>query len=195
MDPVVPPLASTDEQFLFELGTLARRYAGERMTRDAAADLAQDIVLEHLVKLRAGARFNGIASMEAYTRNVVRRRAINAAQREKRSARRSAEHTRELLDSPRAWMSPDLALEERELHALHTQALASLPNGCRRVFTMVREAKTSYQVIATRAGVSRSMVNRYVVKAQHHFRRELEEYGIVTPAPRSRPRAAKAGAR
>ena len=194
MDPVAPSRESPDEAFLLELSTLATRHARKLMTRDAAADLAQDLVLDHLIKLRAGVRFDGITSLDAYVRNMVRRRWLNALRANKRAARREAEHASEMLESPRAWMSPERALEQRELAALLAQTLASLPHVCRRAFTMVSDAKTTYEVTATLLGVSPGVVNRHVIFAKHRFRCELQDYGIAAPTPKRRRHSARAAA-
>ena len=97
---------------------------------------------------------------------------------------RHAECALEARASHDAWMSPELANEERELTEFHEQALGRLPDLCRRTYLMVREEEESYQRAALRLGVRPTTVSAHVVKAQRRFRRELAARGI-----RSRPGA------
>jgi DNA-directed RNA polymerase specialized sigma24 family protein len=76
-------------------------------------------------------------------------------------------------------MSPELGIAEQELASLHASTLASLPDGCRHSYVMVRDDGTSYQTAAEELGVSRAAVCAHVVAAQRRFRRELFEYGIT----------------
>ena len=194
MDTGSPSRETTNADFLVALSTLARQYGRDLLTRAAAEDLAQDLVLEHLQRLDAGERFDDITSLDAYVRTIVRTRSIDALRRSRNSARRDTEHARDVDVAP-AWMSPELALEERELDAMHRQTMASLPPECRRAFTLVRERELSYEIAATRLGVSRSAVNRHVMRAHHAFRRELREYGIDAPKPQRRATTAQGGTR
>jgi DNA-directed RNA polymerase specialized sigma24 family protein len=78
-------------------------------------------------------------------------------------------------------MAPDLAFEERELEDFHERTLVSLPDTCRRAFSMVRDADAPYDVVAEALGVSRSAVHAHVVTAQRRFRRKLAQIGIAAP--------------
>jgi hypothetical protein len=62
-------------------------------------------------------------------------------------------------------MSPEAALEERELAELHKETLASLPRQCRRIYIMVREDRISYDRVAARLGLTRSAVSWHIVAA------------------------------
>lgn len=180
MDPA-SPAACSEAQLLMDVATLARRFAGKYMCTHDAEDLAQDVVLECLIRMRAG-KWKPIISLGAFVRAMVwRRRTDSLRQRERRTSR-DAEHARALTESVHTWMSPEHALEERELLSFHEQTLTSLPRSCRRAYVMVREEEAPYQLVADRLGVSRATVCAHVVAAQRRFRLELLEQGIATRA-------------
>jgi DNA-directed RNA polymerase specialized sigma24 family protein len=123
---------------------------------------------------------------------MVERRAIDFLRGRQRRERRERGHTRELVESTRSWMSPDLGYEEAELRVLQDRVLRRIPSMCRRAYLMVRDAEMSYDAVAANLGVSRSAVTSYVVRAQRRFRQELERQGIQAryrngrPTPRDR---------
>ena len=94
------------------------------VARDVADDIAQDVVLECLLKVRAGRWRVAREALGAFVRRLVRRRAVDWLRRSQRRSERNAEHAREIRESTHAWMSPDLASEERELAEFHDRALA-----------------------------------------------------------------------
>src|SRR2546423_352545 len=165
MDHVSPSDAATETAVLLQVTIIARRYARKFLGAQAAEDLAQDVVLQCLKEMRAG-RWVIRHSLAAYVGYLVRWRRDDFHCRRKRRMARDAEHLRERTESTHVWMSPDLALEERELDEFHEQTLASLPDGCRRAYVMVREDGEPYQVVAERLGVSRAAVCFHVVAAQ-----------------------------
>lgn len=192
MDTVLLLDESTEAALLTSISNRARRIAHAMVRADTAdaadaEDLAQDVVLECLVRLRSGKLWTRPASLAAFVRRRVRSRAIDLLRRKKHRAARNAEHARELMESVHAWMSPELALETRELELFREHTLASLPYDCRRAYVMVREGEAPYQVVADQLGVSRAAVCSRVVSAQRLFRRELLEQDIATP-PRARGR-------
>jgi RNA polymerase sigma factor (sigma-70 family) len=186
--------ASTEARILTEVFTLARRHAGKLMSGAAADDLAQDVVLECLTRMRGG-KWRVPRSLAALVRSMAKRRRADLRLQHKRRASRQGEYAGELAESTHAWMSPDLALRERELERFHEQALAKLPRTCRMAYIMVREEDTPYSVVADRLGVSRAAVNACVVRAQRRLRAELLDKRIVTPPPaRARSQAHQATA-
>jgi len=78
-------------------------------------------------------------------------------------------------------MRPDTSGADRELHALYTRTLESLPPACQRTYVMVREQGMTYEQVADALGVSRSAVSANIVRAQRAFRRELLARDIVPP--------------
>jgi RNA polymerase sigma factor (sigma-70 family) len=174
--------ASTEARILTEVFTLARRHAGKLMSGAAADDLAQDVVLECLTRMRAG-KWRVPRSLAALVRKMAKRRRADVRLHRKRRASRQGEYARELAERTHAWMSPDVALHDRELERFYAQAVAKLPRTCRRAYVMVREEDTPYSAVADRLGVSRAAVNACVVRAQRRLRAELLDKRIVTPPP------------
>jgi RNA polymerase sigma factor (sigma-70 family) len=155
-----------DDAIVIDIARIAERRAREIVGEQRARDLAHDVVLECLVKLRAGTWKVAVSSLQAFVCRMVRRRAIDAVRRSQRSDVRNGEHARERREGAHAWMSPELAMEERELLELHGRTLASLPSGCRRAYVMVREEEATYEAAAERLGLSPATVNVHVVSRE-----------------------------
>lgn len=182
MSIVSPTEATNEEALLIALSTLARRFAGRILPRDAAEDLAQDVVLECLIKLRSGRwRIDGLL-VAGLARRMVQSRSIDALRRVQRRSSRNAEHARELAESARVWMSPDLAIEEEELARCHARTLADLPDVRRRAYLLVCEERVSCQAAARQLGIPRFSVVAHVAAAQQRFYHALHAQGLATPA-------------
>ena len=175
-------LLDQEEHLLLEIHALARRRARKVLEPDVADDVAQDVVLECLVKMRDGAWCRPV-SLAGLVRQMVLRRTVDVYRRDRRRAERSAVHLSQSKASPPSWMQPDLALEELEYTALRASVLHVLPEGCRRVFAMVREEGLAYGAVATLLGLSRATVCAHVVHAQSKLRSQLIESGIAAPLP------------
>ena len=184
MDNSLPRRIPPQERLLIRIADLAWREAFHRGGPEFAEDLAQDVVLECLVKVRTRrGRLTG-RTLKGFVRQVVRRRWLDSLRLARRRATREEEHAREATGGPRLWMSPELKLVDAELTHFHESTLASLPSGCRRSYLMVREEDASYQLTADLLGVSRATVNAHVVAAQRKFREGLPKYGITPEPPR-----------
>ncbi len=164
-----------DTAVLVDIGERARRHAARIVDRDTAEDIAQDLVIDCLERMRAGTWSVRPDGIDAYVGCVVRRRTIDGLRRAQSRAEREAEHARELTEGVHAWMEPELALEARELEALRVRAMAELPEACRRAYLLVREQKASYAEAAAVLGVTTSAVNANVVRAQRKLRARLGE--------------------
>lgn len=171
-----------EEAILAEVLKRARRCARRSLSREDAEDLAQDIVLECLVNIRNGRQLSITEGLNSFVRTMVRRRLFDAYRANESRDDRDAEFMRELEERPRAWMSPEMALEEAELDEFYEATLASLPAKCRQVFLMVREEGDSYQAVANKLGITRVAVSKHVERAQKHFRAALITHDIVPPA-------------
>lgn len=180
MDLVLPPDASSETHLIVEISAFAHRYARALMSAAAAEDLAQDVVLECLIRIRDG-RWRIKHSLAAFVRAMVRRRRADTLRLRERRAAREAQHANECADGVHAWMSPELVLESEELDAFHVRMLAQLPPGCRNAYTMVREEETSYQVAAEKLGVTRAAVCAHIVTAHRRFRAGLADEDIAVP--------------
>jgi RNA polymerase sigma factor (sigma-70 family) len=148
---------------------------------DAAEDIAQEIVLDCLIRIREGRWCARTTVLRSYVRNAVYLKTLDYLRRTIRRTDRNAEHVREWCESTHAWMSPDLASEDRELYEFHQRILADVPEICRRTYLMIREGDVSYDEVAEQLGVTRSAVRANVVRAQKVLRARLLERGIVAP--------------
>ena len=174
-----------NERLVVEIASLARRFAIDIVKKDATEDIAQDVVLQCLMKIRAGRWRIDPADLADFVRRVVRRRAVDLWRRSQARKQRDAEYALETQDSP-TWMSPELAYEERELAELHERALERLPELCRRAYLMVRDEGETYESAAARLGIQPHAVSKHMVRAQERLRRALARRGITGAARRSR---------
>jgi RNA polymerase sigma factor (sigma-70 family) len=180
--PIDPSAAdAATERVLLEVAQLARRFAKGVVRREDVEDVAQEVVLECLIKLRNGYWVPGETSTASLVRNMIHRRGVDRLRRAQRRDEREADHCRDLRESVHAWMSPAVAMEERELNALHDRALAELPPLCRRAYVLVREEGLSYSEVARRLGVTRHAVTSHVTRAQQRLKRSLRAHGVATP--------------
>jgi len=170
-----------DEDLLIRIGKLARIFTFGRVAKHSRADVAQDIVLDCLVKMRAGEWDVEPNAVDSYVFRAVELKAYDLIRRRKRLRARELEHGRELNEGTHAWMRPDTAGEDRELHALYTSTLESLPPACKRTYVMVREQGMTYQEAAEALEISRSAVSANLVRAQRAFRKQLLARGMYAP--------------
>ncbi len=136
---------------------------------DRAADLAQDTYL----KLAAmGSSVGVIDNPRAYVYRVAGNLAIDTLRREGRIA---ARHTGTEPDEsvPDPVPSPESALLSKEQLHLFDAALDELPCKARLALLYFRVEGLSHAAIATRLGVSESMVAKYIGQALRHCRNRL----------------------
>ena len=95
--------ASTDPRLLKEIIRRARRHAAKLVSADAAEDIAQDVVLDCLTRMRDG-KWRIRRSLPALVRKMVRRRLTDQRRGQESRAAHEEEHVRELTESiqPRA---------------------------------------------------------------------------------------------
>jgi RNA polymerase sigma-70 factor (ECF subfamily) len=170
-----------DDDLLIHISRQARIFAVGVIPKHSIEDVAQDIALDCLIKMRAGEWDVVSNAVDSYVFRAVELKAFDLIRRRQRRRAREREHGRELSEGTHAWVRPDTAGDDRELHALYTHTLESLPPACRRTYVMVREQGMSYEDVAQALGVSRSAVSANVVRAQRAFRRELIARDIVPP--------------
>lgn len=150
---------------------LERMVAGRLQSRHAAQDIAQDLYL----KLpRVAEQF---PSTEDARRYLVRM-ATNAALDHQRTEWRRAEllaGAQDLFDGVED--SPeDLAVSRDEIGQLET-ALRELPAKCRDVLYLSRVEGMTHTEIASKLGVSKSLVDKYAVRALLHCREKMRHGG------------------
>jgi len=169
---------ATIEHALVLATSIARDAASRIIDTEDAADIAQQVVMDCLIRMRDGRWNVALADMPRVVRRMVLSRAIDGWRAHSRRRAREREHARESSEGARAWMSPDLMYEDGELRDLQEQMLAGIPRVCRRAYLMVRLEQLTYEEAAERLGVSPRTVESHVVRAQRRFRKELERCGI-----------------
>ena len=155
-------------------------------SRQRADDIAQDVALDFLKRLRAGAEVTP-ERLNAYVAKIVMRRRSDMRLRRRRAAARDWTFLNEISANRRAWMNPEAQWETRELGALYRRTLDSLPPPCRQAFVAVREDGQSYAEAARSLGCSVKMIAKHVTRAQQVFRGVLREQGIRVPREKRGP--------
>lgn len=179
-----------ETDLLVRVGELARVYASQALASSADADdVAQQVVLEMLERMRRNRPVSDVANIGALVRRMVRCRVADLCERGRRRRVREADYASAHDGDPHTWMSPEYELEELELEHCGTRALANLPEKCRRAFVMVQLEDVSYNEAAAALHVSRSTVCGYVVLARKQLREGLRALGIEPPGPRHRTRS------
>lgn len=170
-----------DDSLVVEIMQLARRIAGEMFGPDTAADLAQQISLECLARLRKGTLVVDRTSLGGLVRTMVQRRKVDRARH--RRARKAPEQQYELDNTSdvHPWMAPDTQLEEAELDAFYRSVLDTFKPKARLAFVMVREMELSYEDVALHLGIAKSAVHWHVTQVQRRFRFALREIGVRPP--------------
>jgi RNA polymerase sigma factor (sigma-70 family) len=178
-----------DEALLSAISALAHAYARKLLPKADAEDVAQDVVLECVIRLRAGKWVIERSSLEALVKRMVRRQRVDEVRARHRRDEREHEHA--LSDSQRSpgWMTPDVQLEEDEIAEARARALERVPATARRVFVFVQEERLTYEGAAVRLGLSKGAVSAHVGRAKRHLRRHLTEYGLTVPSPKRGPAA------
>lgn len=176
---------------LVEIEGIALEFAGAFLPADVADDVAHDVVLDCLLRLRAGTLDIEMALLRGFTYALVKRRVVDRVRREVRRMTRDAEHARTQNEGTHAWMSPELARQAAELEALRVRLLARLPPMCRRALIMIRDDHETYEAAAKRLGVTIDAVTSRVVRAQGRMRRGLKKAGVEVPPPRTRNKTSK----
>lgn len=154
--------------FLEFRSKLERLLAGRLQSRHVAEDIAQDLYfkLQHVTEQ--------FPSREDAQRYLVRM-AVNAAVDHQRVEGRRNEllaGVAELFDGFEA--SPeDLAVSRDEIAQME-EALRELPPKCRDVLYMSRVEGMTHAEIAGKLGVSKSLVDKYAVRALAHCRARLK---------------------
>jgi RNA polymerase sigma factor (sigma-70 family) len=162
-------LSSADllKVFLEYRTRLERMVAGRLQSRHAAQDIAQDLYL----KLpRVAEQFPSTDDARRY----LVRMAANAALDHQRTEGRRAEllaGAQDLFDGVEA--SPEeLTVSRDEIGQLEA-ALRELPAKCRDVLYLSRVEGMTHAEIAARLGVSKSLVDKYAVRALLHCRERM----------------------
>lgn len=164
----VPSTPSDEVRLLIRVTALANRFASRLLDPDDAEDLAQQVVLECLARLRRG-RWRVHTSLRGVVRSIVRRRWMRSLYAGSVRGAIDAQHLQDREDCTPVWMDPEAMLEMSEAETLRATALAELPEGCRTAYLLVREEGATYRDVAAELGISIGLVAHYMRNAERHL--------------------------
>ncbi|MFG1472850.1 sigma-70 family RNA polymerase sigma factor [Xanthobacter agilis] len=147
---------------------LVRRVTRRLGNSAAASDVVQDTFL----RVYATSANAEIASPAAYLFRVADNLAIDHMRQEAARARVIAADP-DQEDVPSREASPERALDYKQRLEVLNAAIAELPPKCREVFLLHKYDGLSHSEIGERLGITRSMVEKHVMKALAHFRDRL----------------------
>ena len=146
----------------------ACRYGSDR---DAAEEIVQDVLF------RVWLRRDSVPRMELLP--YVYRSIAHAAISRGRTDRAIRSRNKRLhLEAPEA-SEPECPAATSELEALVRRAIEALPERCRLVFLLSRDAGLTYPAIAERLGISAKTVENQIVKALKLLRTALLPYLVL----------------
>ncbi|BCA56569.1 DNA-directed RNA polymerase sigma-70 factor [Nitrospira sp. KM1] len=151
--------------------TLVRWLARLVGCRETAADLAQESYLRI-------AGMDGLKTVD-HPRAFLFRTARNLAfdhLRKTNTRSKTVEPLDDALDVPSAQPSVEQILLDRQQVDLFTKTLEALPDRCREVFILHRFHHCSYDSIARQLGISKSTVEKHMIRALQHCRKAMLEY-------------------
>lgn len=134
--------------------------------------LAEDVVQDTYLRLRGLNAVPELDNPRSYLFRMADNIALDRIRAETRQVRRFA--PAELgLERPDEEPDAETTLEHKQRLDRLTQALNELPPRCREVFLLHKFDGLSHADIAVRLGISRSMVEKHVMKALAHCRDRL----------------------
>jgi DNA-directed RNA polymerase specialized sigma24 family protein len=120
------------EQLLVEISGTAKRCVRTVVGRNRADDPARDVVLECLMKLRAGTLDIEPAALPGLVSALVKWRGLDSLRRRQTDEGRAHDFARDHVQGTEAWMSPHLSYEEAETADIHAALIARLPTEYRQ---------------------------------------------------------------
>lgn len=144
------------------IGTWTRRLRN----RQHAEDLAHDAFVKVLESGEVA-----VQQPRAYLHRIARNIAVDQYRREER--RGQFEEVAEHGETPPV-DDPEALMHAVQLADAIEQALSELPVNCRKVFVWNKLEGLNQAEIAERLGVSRNMVERYMIRTLRHLRDRLD---------------------
>jgi RNA polymerase sigma-70 factor (ECF subfamily) len=162
MIPQPPRRTGFFEHYEELIGTWTRRLRN----RQQAEDLAHDTFVRVLES-----RSSEVAHPRAYLLQTARHIAVDAYRREDRRealALDAFEHSTPHSGDPEHFMHAIQLADSIE------RALAELPLNCRKIFIWQKIEGLTQQEIAVRLGLSKNMVEKYMIRTLRHLRDRLD---------------------
>jgi RNA polymerase sigma-70 factor (ECF subfamily) len=138
-------------------------------SRDAAEDLVQDLFLTLWARRES---LEVRTSLSTYLHTAARNRALNHLKHERVAARWRSRSRAEIEDS---YESIESTLFDQELSIAVRDAIESLPERTRLVFTMSRQRGLTYNQIAAELGLSVKTVETQMGRALRMMRARLHD--------------------
>jgi RNA polymerase sigma factor (sigma-70 family) len=178
--------AHDEDRRLLRLEAIAVQYYGRLVRffrlRTGSQDVARDLAQDAFAKLSA-VDLDRVQSpgpfLYATASNLLRDRARSRMARDA-AVTGPADFDRLICPRPQA----EQALAGKEQLAVLEAALLELPPKCRAVLVLYRFDELSHRAIADCLGISVSMVEKYLKRAQNHCRRRLDEANRERPPMR-----------
>ena len=144
---------------------LIRTWTRRLKNRQQAEDLAHDTFVRVLE-----AKSVQVDQPRAYLHQTARNIAVDGYRREDR---------REAMELEAVDQAPPSGDPEHFMHAIQLadsieQALAELPLNCRKIFIWQKIEGLTQQEIAERLGLSKNMVEKYMIRTLRHLRDRLD---------------------
>ncbi|NIL16694.1 RNA polymerase subunit sigma-24 [Pseudomonas sp. ATCC PTA-122608] len=162
MTPQPPRRTGFFEHYEELIGTWTRRLRN----RQQAEDLAHDTFVRVLE-----AKPTAVEQPRAYLHQTARNIAVDAYRREDR---REAMALEAFDQSPPHGGDPEHFMHAIQLADSIERALAELPLNCRKIFIWQKIEGLTQQEIAERLGLSKNMVEKYMIRTLRHLRDRLD---------------------
>lgn len=147
---------------------LLRLFVARMGERDSADDLLQELFLK-LERLDG----SGVDNAEAYVFRLAMNLLIDHQRQTIRRRRREAEWGQGALAddgaSPSFAESPEAGLQRKQAIARLMTAIDELPPRTREAFRLHKLEELSHAAVATRMGISKSAVEKHIIRALRHL--------------------------
>jgi len=147
---------------------LAFQFALRKTDYDTASDIAQEVAIDCLLRLRRN-RWRVVKSQRALVASMTRNKLSTLKERKKNRREREEQFMAERSARCPEWMNPVRGCEQREEERIRAQALEELPLKCRSAFLLVRDGGVSRREAARKLGISFGLVVNHVARAERHL--------------------------
>ena len=151
------------------------------------AEDAEDVAQEAFLRLMRSERVEELENPRGFLFQTAANLAVDRGRQQQLRAQKQREIGPQMKDAAQRdrSSSPEVARQGQERLQQVAKALNELPRKCRRAFVLHRFEGKSHREIAGELGVSRSTVEKYVMRAVEHLRRRLGPMGRRTDGRRN----------
>jgi RNA polymerase sigma factor (sigma-70 family) len=137
-------------------------------SRDHAMDVAQETFLRVLTQ----PPYVAIEQPRAFLYKTAWNLCLDLFRKQRRQAEESLELD-EIQDALTVSADQDAIVEAKQQVTLLCRAIQELPPKCRRVFLLHKFKERSHAEIAAQLGITKSMVEKHIIKAMVHCRHRI----------------------